>query len=254
MDNSIGIVILAAGMGKRMKSDKAKVLHEVAGRPMIDYIVDVAADVAGSNVVVVVGHQAAKVQEVIGRSHQVRFAFQSEQRGTGHAVACAMTEVPDGVDSVVVLCGDVPLIRSATIRQMAADHRVHNRDVTVLAVRVSDPTGYGRMIMDADGQLTAIVEQADANEAQLKIDVINTGFYVIDKSFLMFALPLLDCDNAQNEVYLTDIVSLGHRHHRNIGAMMGSDPDEILGVNSQTELQLAEKLMIMRSRESAGER
>jgi bifunctional N-acetylglucosamine-1-phosphate-uridyltransferase/glucosamine-1-phosphate-acetyltransferase GlmU-like protein len=108
--------------------------------------------------------------------------------------------------------------------------------------------------MDAEGRLTAIVEQADANEAQQKIDVINTGFYIIEKSFLDFALPLLDCDNAQNEVYLTDIVSLGHRHHRNIGAMMGSDPDEMLGVNSQAELHMAEKLMIMRGCKPACER
>lgn len=253
MNNNVGIIILAAGMGKRMKSDKAKVLHQVAGRPMIDYIVEVAADVAGSNVIVVVGHQAEQVQEVIGRSHRVRFAFQPEQRGTGHAVACAMPEVPDVVDSVVVLCGDVPLIRSATIRQMVADHRAHQRDVTLLAVRVPDPAGYGRVILDADGRLTAIVEQADANETQQKIDVINTGFYVIEKSFLDFALPRLDSDNAQNEIYLTDIISLGHRHHRTIGAMMGSDSDEILGVNSQAELHMAEKLMIMRGCEPAGE-
>jgi len=246
MDNTIGIIILAAGMGKRMKSDKAKVLHEIADRPMIDYIVDVAVDVAGSNVIVVVGHQAEQVREVVGRSHEVRFALQSEQRGTGHAVACAMSEVPDTVGSVVVLCGDVPLIRSATIRQMVADHRAHQRDATVLAVRVPDPTGYGRVIMDAHGRLSAIVEQADADEAQAKIDIINTGFYVIEKSFLGFALPQLDCDNAQNEVYLTDIISVGHQHHYNIGVMMGSDPDEILGVNSQKELHMAEKLMITR--------
>lgn len=246
MDNTIGIIILAAGMGKRMKSDKAKVLHEIADRPMIDYIVDVAVDVAGSNVIVVVGHQAEQVREVVGRSHAVRFALQSEQRGTGHAVACAMSEVPDTVGSVVVLCGDVPLIRSATIRQMVADHRAHQRDATVLAVRVPDPTGYGRVIMDVHGRLSAIVEQTDADEAQAKIDIINTGFYVIEKSFLGFALPQLDCDNAQNEVYLTDIISVGHQHSCNIGVMMGSDPDEILGVNSQKELHMAEKLMITR--------
>lgn len=246
MDTTVGVIILAAGMGKRMKSDKAKVLHEIAGRPMIDYVVDVAADVAGSNIIVVVGHQAEQVREAVGRFHQVRFALQSEQMGTGHAVACAMPEVPDAVDSVVVLCGDVPLIRSATVRQMVADHRARQRDVTVLAVRVPDPTGYGRVIMDAHGRLSAIVEQADANEAQAKIDVVNTGFYVIEKSFLDFALPQLDCDNAQNEIYLTDIISVGRRHQYNIGVMMGSDPDEILGVNSQAELRIAEKLMITR--------
>lgn len=247
MDNEVGIIILAAGMGKRMKSDKAKVLHEIAGRPMIDYIVGVAAEIAGPNVIVVVGHQAEQVREVVGRSHQVRFAFQSQQKGTGHAVACAMPEVKEAVDVVVVLCGDVPLIRTSTIRQMVADHRAHQRDITLLTVRVPDPTGYGRVIIDDDGRLTAIVEQADANEAQKKINIINTGFYVINKSFLNFALPRLDSDNAQNEIYLTDIIHLGHRHQRNIGIMMGNDPDEILGVNSRSELHMAEKLMNIRT-------
>ena len=243
MDINVGIIILAAGMGKRMQSEKAKVLHEIAGRPMIDYVVDTAVEVAGSNVIVVVGHQADQVRQVVGRTHEVRFAFQPEQKGTGHAVACAMPHVPESVDSVVVLCGDVPLMRAVTIRQMIDDHHAHQRDITILAVQVPDPTGYGRVIIDGDGCLIAIVEQADASEAQQKIDIINAGVYVIDKTFLGFALPQLGSDNAQGEIYLTDMIDLGHRNGRNIGAMIGGNPDEILGVNSQTELRSAEKLI-----------
>jgi UDP-N-acetylglucosamine diphosphorylase/glucosamine-1-phosphate N-acetyltransferase len=247
MNSSVGIVILAAGLGKRMKSDRAKVLHEIVGRPMIEYILDVATRVVGANVVVVVGHQSEVVQEIVSRSYDVRFAIQPEQRGTGHAVMCAMPVIPDHVSSVVVLCGDVPLIQAATIDQLVSDHLLHHRDVTALAVQVADPTGYGRMIMDSDGRLTAIIEQADADECQKQIDVINTGFYVIEKAFLDQALPRLDANNAQNEIYLTDIIGYGHRNGRNIGVMVGEDAQQFMGVNSREELAVAENLMKIRS-------
>lgn len=248
---TLGIVILAAGLGKRMQSDKAKVLHPICGRPMIRYVVETAAAIAGPNVVVVVGYQAEQVKQAAGRSGELRFAFQERQLGTGHAVLCALPHIPDPVEQVVVLCGDVPLIRSATIERLVADHNTHGRDVTILAVSMAEPKGYGRLVFNDAGDFVSIVEEADADVAQKKINIINTGIYVIKRAFLESALPQLRSDNKQNEVYLTDIVGLGYQQNKRIGAVIGGDSNEIIGVNSREELQVAEKLMKKRNREKS---
>jgi UDP-N-acetylglucosamine diphosphorylase/glucosamine-1-phosphate N-acetyltransferase len=251
MKSTVGIIILAAGLGTRMKSDKAKVLHEVCGRSMVEHVVETAVDVAGTNVVVVVGHQADTVKEVVRRSFEVRFALQSEQLGTGHAVLCAMPELPDEVQQVVILCGDVPLIRSATIRDLIQKHQDRNRDVTLLAVHMQDPTGYGRILSDADQNLIGIVEEADADTEQKNITLINTGIYAVKRPFLIEALPLIGSDNAQNEIYLTDIIGIGHRQNKSVGTVVGQDSSEIVGVNSPVELQLVEKTMQTRTCEKS---
>jgi UDP-N-acetylglucosamine diphosphorylase/glucosamine-1-phosphate N-acetyltransferase len=251
MKSTVGIVILAAGLGTRMKSDKAKVLHEVCGRPMIEHVVERAVDVAGSNVVVVVGHQAETVKQVVGRSFKVRFALQAKQLGTGHAVLCAMPELPNEVEQVVILCGDVPLIRSATIRDLVRHHEDQKRDLSLLAVHMQDPTGYGRMISDAGRNLMGIVEEADASVKEKKITLINTGIYAVRRPFLSEALPQIGSDNAQNEIYLTDIVTIGHRQNKSVGMVVGQDSSEIIGVNSPVELQIAEKTMKHRTCEKS---
>jgi UDP-N-acetylglucosamine diphosphorylase/glucosamine-1-phosphate N-acetyltransferase len=251
MKSTVGIVILAAGLGTRMKSDKAKVLHEVCARPMIEHVVETAVDVAGSNVVVVVGHQADTVKSVVRRSFEVRFALQAEQLGTGHAVLCAMPELPDEVQQVVILCGDVPLIRSATIDDLIEHHEDQKRDVSLLAVHMQDPTGYGRMLSDLDRNLVGIVEEADASAEQKKITLINTGIYAVRRQFLSEALPQIGSDNAQNEIYLTDIVRIGHRQNKSVGMVVGQDSSEIIGINSPVELQLAEKTMKKRTCEKS---
>lgn len=243
MDSKIGIVILAAGLGTRMKSDKAKVLHEVCGRSMIEHVVETASVVAGSNIVVVVGHQADLVKQVISANHQVGFAVQAEQLGTGHAVLCAMPHLSEGVEHVVILCGDVPLIRAATLQRLVSDHMENRRDATLLAVTMDDPTGYGRVVCDKAGKLVAIVEQKDADMDQLRIKVINTGIYAVKRQFLDFALPQIGSDNAQNEIYLTDIIAIGRNNNRRIGTILGDDNNEIIGVNSPAELQLADNIM-----------
>ncbi len=251
MDSNVGIVILAAGLGTRMKSDKAKVLHSICGRPMVHYVVRQAVAVAGNNVVVVVGHQAEQVKQTVSDHFDVHFALQQQQLGTGHAVMCALPKISAMVDQVVVLCGDVPLIRAATISKLVADHCTHQRDVTVLAVAVDDPTGYGRIIFNADGNFTGIVEQADADEVQKELNIINTGIYVVRRSFLALALPQIGTDNAQNEIYLTDIVAIGGEQNRTVGTMVGPDSNEVMGVNSRDELQVAEKLMLSINREKS---
>ena len=241
MKSNVGIVILAAGLGTRMKSDKAKVLHEVCERPMIEHVVEAATAVVGSNVVVVVGHQAETVKSVVSRFFKVGYALQAEQLGTGHAVMCAMPYLPAQVEQVVILCGDVPLIRPSTIQRLIADHEDHGRDVTLLTVQMQNPTGYGRIISDEKNNLIGIVEESDADPDQKKIDLVNSGIYAVKRNFLSEALPQIGSENAQNEIYLTDIIGIGHRQGKAVGTVVGNDSAEIIGVNSLVELQAVEK-------------
>ena len=234
------IVILAAGLGKRMKSDKAKVLHEVLGKPMILYVVEASEKVVGNNVVVVVGNQAEAVKQAVSQDHKVFFAFQDKQLGTGHAVSCAMPVVPDSAEHIIVLCGDVPLIRQETIWQFWEKYNAENRDVSVLAVNADNPTGYGRVIANADGNVSGIVEEKDASDEQRKIKLINTGIYCVRKNFLNNALRQLKPDNSQGEYYLTDIISIAHREDKSIGVMVAQDADEFIGVNTLEHLAAAE--------------
>jgi UDP-N-acetylglucosamine diphosphorylase/glucosamine-1-phosphate N-acetyltransferase len=237
------IVILAAGLGKRMKSDKAKVLHKVLGKPMILYVVEASEKVVGNNVVVVVGNQAEAVKHAVSQHHTVLFAFQDKQLGTGHAVSCAMPVVPESVEHIIVLCGDVPLIRQETVWQFWEKYKSENRDVSVLAVNADNPTGYGRVIVNADGDVSGIVEEKDASDEQRQIKLINTGIYCVRKSFLDKALNQLKPDNSQGEYYLTDIIAIAHREGKSIGVMVGQDTDEFIGVNTLEHLAAAEEKM-----------
>lgn len=243
MINNVAVIILAAGQGTRMKSNKAKVLHEIAGRPMILYVVETAKKIAGDNVVVVVGHQAQKVRDIISESAQVHFAYQEEQLGTGHAVQCAVPGLPDGCDEVVILCGDVPLIRAETIVGLIEDHMSAARDISLLAVELENPYGYGRVLVDDNRQVFGIIEESDATAAQKKIKLINSGIYCINKTFLLQALPRIGANNAQNELYLTDIMGIGHSENKKIGVLIGSDPYEVIGVNTIQELKRVETIL-----------
>ena len=240
---NIAVVILAAGLGTRMKSQKAKVLHEVLDRPMIHYVVDVATRIADEDVVLVVGHQADRVRKIVSARAKTQFAHQAEQLGTGHAVQCALPRVPAHCAHVVILCGDVPLIKADTLKDFVIDHLDNGRTISVLAVRMDDPTGYGRILIDAEKRVTGIIEEADASEAQRKIDIINTGIYCVEIDFLGHALRKIDTDNAQGELYLTDIISIGHREDKSIGAVVFEDHREFLGVNSKADLAAVEKIM-----------
>lgn len=237
------VVILAAGLGTRMKSNKAKVLHEVNGRPMVLYVVETASRLAGENVIVVIGHQAGRVQSVVSAAATVRYALQKEQLGTGHAVMSAMDKIPAECEQVIVLCGDVPLLTFNTLKTFADAHIKAGRDVSVLAVELDIPTGYGRILLDAAGQVTGIVEEADATERQKMIRLINTGIYMVNRAFLEHALEGLRTDNAQGEFYLTDIVAIAHREGRDTGVTVGTDPLEFTGINSREDLAVVENLM-----------
>ena len=241
---SVAVIILAAGKGTRMKSEKAKFLHEINGSPMVKYLVDSAKQIAGNHVIIVIGHQAEIVREVVSATHaDVSFAVQHEQLGTGHAVQCAMPHVPAQIADIVILCGDVPLISPVTIRRLLAEHHRAKRDLTVLAVKLKNPKGYGRMLIDHRNRVTGIVEEADATGEQKKIRTVNSGIYCATKPFLDNSLGKINSNNAQGEFYLTDIMEIGHRDGKNVGALVWSDSEEVLGVNTLRELELAETIM-----------
>jgi UDP-N-acetylglucosamine diphosphorylase/glucosamine-1-phosphate N-acetyltransferase len=237
------VVILAAGLGKRMKSGKAKVLHEILGKPMIMYVVETANRIAGNNVVLVIGNQADKVREVVSESTEVIFALQKDQLGTGHAVSCALPYLPDHTQEVVVLCGDVPLLTFETVMRLIKDHVKAKRDISLLAVEIDNPKGYGRVLFDKNRNVSGIVEEADASAEQKRIKTINTGIYCIKKEFLFDSLQKVKSDNVQGEFYLTDIVKIGYREGKVVGVIIGGDCEETIGVNNRHDLMTVENIM-----------
>jgi UDP-N-acetylglucosamine diphosphorylase/glucosamine-1-phosphate N-acetyltransferase len=240
----IGIIILAAGKGTRMKSDIAKVLHKVSGRPMIEYIVETAVQVAGENVVVVIGNQAEHVSDVVSSAAaDVKFAIQNEQKGTGHAVKCAIPVLPKTCTEVVILCGDVPLIKTSTIDQFIEYHIENKNDVSLFAVRTDNPFGYGRVLLSKSGNIEQIVEEADATDLQKQINIINSGIYCVKKDFLEFSVSQLQTNNAQQEAYLTDIIEIAIKSGKKAGFIIGQNPNEILGINTQADLRRVESLI-----------
>ena len=237
------IIILAAGKGTRMKSEKAKVLHEINGKPMINFVVDAAKDIVGDNIVVVVGHQKEEVKECVLGNARVRFAVQNEQLGTGHAVICAMPEVPDDIDSVVILCGDVPLISSETLSEFLSSHKQAKADLTVLSVKVNNPTGYGRLVVNDKNEVLKIVEEADADADEKEINLINSGIYCVGKDFLNKSLSGINSDNSQSELYLTDIVGIGYNDNKIIRTYISENSSEVIGVNTIQDLNEAKRLI-----------
>lgn len=237
------VIILAAGLGTRMKSKKAKVLHEIKEKPMILYVVDTAEKIVRNNVIVVVGYQADIVKSVITPHANVTYAYQEKQMGTGHAVLCALPYLNDQIKDVIVLCGDVPLLSQETISQLIQNHEHHQRDISVLAVKLENPFGYGRIIFDENGNFSAIIEESDADDLQKEVNIVNTGIYCISASFLRDSIGRLKSVNKQGEMYLTDLIQIGYIEHKKIGVMTATDPEEFIGVNSREDLMSAEQIL-----------
>lgn len=239
---NLNVIILAAGKGTRMKSQSAKVLHEVFFHPMVHWVVSSVTPLASQKTIVIVGHQHDAVRDAL-TGYDVLFAMQEQQLGTGHAVLSAAPLIDDPDSSVMIICGDSPLIRTETLEKMYSQHLDRNNDLTLMTTCLDDPTNYGRILKDGKGDILGIVEQKDANPEQLKITEINAGIYIVRSSFLFPALQRIGTDNSQGEMYLTDIVEIGVNENCRVDTFLAEDPAEILGVNSRIELAEASSEM-----------
>jgi bifunctional UDP-N-acetylglucosamine pyrophosphorylase/glucosamine-1-phosphate N-acetyltransferase len=238
---NLDVIILAAGLGTRMKSRTIKVLHRAAGRPIINYVLELAAGVCDTPPVLVVGHQRDAVQQLIG--NRARYAVQDQQLGTGHAVLQAATALEEGVLAgrrILILSGDVPLTRPETLQRLLDEHDANRNALTLLSMKLDDPAMYGRVIRDADGTVVRIVEAKDADAEQKLIREVNAGIYLFDAQHLFANLRNLSTDNAQGEYYLTDLIAVLRGAGERVGAVIVDDPVEALGVNSRADLAQVE--------------
>jgi bifunctional UDP-N-acetylglucosamine pyrophosphorylase / glucosamine-1-phosphate N-acetyltransferase len=231
-----------------MRSERPKPLHRLCGRPMVVHVLAAAAGLRPERIVVVVGHGAARVTKAVGEQQlsttsRIEFVEQEVQRGTGDAVLVGLTGLPDEYDEdsdVIVLPGDTPLLRTATLAHLVAAHREAEAAATVLTARLANPSGYGRLVRDRAGRVAGIVEQADATEEELAVDEVNTSIYVFRRSLLAPALRRISPNNSQGEYYLTDIVGVLHDAGYPIISVVDDDPVEISGVNDRLQLAAAE--------------
>lgn len=238
--DGIAAIVIAAGKGTRMKSNLAKVLHSVGGEPMVCWPVATAREAGAGEIVLVVGHQAQDVQECFAGQAGIAFALQEEQLGTGHAVACAVNLLHGFRGTVMILCGDVPLIRVDTLRAMLAFHKERKAVVSVLTTQLDNPFGYGRVVKcGKDGRVLHIVEEKDADAEQKSIAEINAGIYCADSEFLFDAVKNLTNENAQKEYYLTDIVKIAADQGSLCVAYQTQDAVEVMGVNDRVQLAAA---------------
>lgn len=231
------IVVLAAGQGSRMKSRQPKVLHHLAGRPMLQHVIGSARRLQPAGIHVVVGHGADQVREALN-GDGISWAEQAQQLGTGHAVAQALPAIPEAA-LVLVLYGDVPLILPETLQALLA--RCGEGDLAILTVHLDDPSGYGRIVRDSHGQVRSIVEQKDANESELQIREVNTGILAVPAARLKRWLPQLSNRNAQGEYYLTDIIAMAVADRVPVSASQPGSPEEVQGVNNRAQLAILER-------------
>ncbi|QNH96379.1 bifunctional UDP-N-acetylglucosamine diphosphorylase/glucosamine-1-phosphate N-acetyltransferase GlmU [Corynebacterium anserum] len=252
----VAVVVLAAGAGTRMKSATQKTLHAIGGRTLLSHSLHAAAGINPERIVAVVGHgrdqvtpAVNKVAEELGRT--IDNAVQEEQNGTGHAVQCAMPVLEGFEGTIIVTNADVPLLRSETLAQLHKAHTEVPTAVTVLSVKQENPTGYGRIIRTDDGEVTAIVEEKDATDTQKAITEVNSGVFAFDAAILRTALNELDNDNAQGELYLTDVLGISRGKGHPVRAHTAKDASELAGVNDRVQLAEAGAVLNRRNLEAA---
>ncbi len=250
------VIVLAAGEGTRMRSATPKVLHEICGRTLLGHVVAAARELEPAELVVVVGHERERVAAHLAEADPaVRTAVQAERNGTGHAVRVALDALvaggaaPDG--TVLITCGDTPLLTAGTLAALASAHERDGNAVTVLTAEVPDPTGYGRVVRHADGSVAEIVEQKDADAGQRAVREINSGVFAFDAKLLAEALSSLTTDNAQGEEYLTDALGILRRAGHRVGASVAADHREVVGINNRVQLAQARRLLNERLLEEA---
>lgn len=244
MEENVIALVLAAGKGTRMKSDKSKLVHKIYGKELVKRVVEAAQKSGVDDIVTVVGYKKEQVQLVLGES--VKYAYQEEMLGTGHAVLQAEEYLKDKHGKVVVLNGDVPILRPETIKNLIEKSIDNKEYATVLTAIYSNPTGYGRIVRDIGGNIKGIVEEKDATEKQKKIQEINAGIYCFDIQELLKALKKIQPNNAQKEYYLTDVVRIMNEEGLKTGAVIVEDNTEILGVNDKMQLELLTKVLKLR--------
>ncbi len=242
---SLATVILAAGQGKRMKSDLPKVLHPLNGRPMVKYVIDAAKAVGSERTILIIGHKKELVKEQV-RETGVEFAVQEQQLGTGHAVLQTEPLLRNFNGDVLVLSGDVPLLTAETLGNLIDIHRREQPKATLLTAEMEDPAGYGRIVRDDSGYVHRIVEHKDADAETLKIKEINVGIYLFKSRPLFETLPLVDNHNSQGEYYLPDVVKIYVQQGEKVAAVLTPDAEETHGINNVEQLKHAEKLLLNR--------
>ena len=241
----VATVILAAGKGTRMKSDLPKVLHPLNNRPMVHYVIDAAQAIGSEKVVLIIGHKKEMVEEATGELN-VEYAVQSPQLGTGHAVLQSAPNLSGFDGNVLVLSGDVPLLRAETLENLVNYHRESGAIATLLTTEMADPTGYGRVIRNASGDVTQIVEEKDASDEIRAIKEINVGIYVFRAKELFETLPLVKNDNRQGEYYLPDVLKINVERGEKLAARLTADVEETHGINTVDQLKNAEKILLSR--------
>lgn len=239
---NIATVILAAGKGTRMKSDLPKVLHPLNDRPMIHYVVDVAEAINSEKTVLIIGHKRELVKEMTA-DRGVEYAVQDPQLGTGHAVMQTQPNFESYEGNVLVLSGDVPLLRAESIQKLIDYHVENDRLATLLTAEMEDPTGYGRVVRDAEGNVAKIVEEKDADEETRKIKEINVGIYIFKGAELYKTLPMVKNDNRQSEYYLPDVLKIYVEQGEKLAAVMTPDVEETHGINTIDQLKNAEDIL-----------
>ncbi|MCD4742731.1 MAG: NTP transferase domain-containing protein [Desulfobacteraceae bacterium] len=239
----VAAVILAAGKGTRMKSDLPKVLHKINSKNLIDYVIESAMKVVGDNIHVVVGHQAQKVKDEINKQFNVVYAFQEKMLGTGDAVEVALAGLPTKIQNVLVLNGDVPFVKAKTLLNLINMHKENQNAVTLLTVEVDDPTGYGRILQNADGDVICIKEEVDATFEEKKVKKVNSGIYCFDREFLEYVIPKIEAGNSQEEYYLTDVMEIAINGNKRTGLISADDWREVAGINTLVQLERAKTLL-----------
>ncbi len=237
-------LIMAAGKGTRMKSNKSKLVHKIYDKELVKRVADIAKDIGSDEIITVVGHLKEQVQEVLGDS--VKYAVQEELLGTGHAVMQATSYLEGKKGKVVILYGDVPLIRKQTLESLISKSIKNKEYATLLTAIYDNPTGYGRILRDEGGNIKAIIEEKDANMTEKEIKEINSGIYCFDIEELLSALKLIKPNNVQGEYYLTDVIKIMNDKGLKTGAVIVEDNTEILGVNDRAQLELLTRVLRMR--------
>jgi bifunctional UDP-N-acetylglucosamine pyrophosphorylase/glucosamine-1-phosphate N-acetyltransferase len=241
----LNVLVMAAGLGTRMKSNRAKVLHQLGGLPLITHVTRAAQTLDPESIIVIVGHQAEEVEKVVREEtgDLSAFALQAQQRGTGDAVEAARSLLENSESLTVVLSGDVPMIKAETLNKLVAHQRSTNSDCTILTVRLENPTGYGRVVRDEHDAFVRIVEQKDATDEQRQIKEINSGIYCFDTRKLFSALRSVQPANQQGEYYLTDVPEILLKNSGVVSCFVHTDPREVSGINTRAELAEFENLL-----------